>query len=464
MDIGHHAQFAEARNIDGINALHMGQLVEAGPRAIGGAGRFKGIEGGAHRAIADDVNMDLEAGSVEGGEEFLDLVMAEHEFGVAAKRVGIGFDHHAGAVFQNAIEEEFRRVNLEQVGAGIAAQIFDTAERIFGFLGGDNLGSGGDAHGQVAGAFQTAVNPGVALVHHGIDDAGYAVAVAQGLPVAHAIGVILVGWYGHEALGPVGCGFMQHACGLAVGTQNEVAVFGIGRAAHEAHRLAAFGIQAGVVSIAGHDVAGPVRNGGIEHLAVEIMIGENAGVPADAIHPGAGMGLGEVGQDFLQFGDGGDVVKGSAFAVIIAAVLQMDVGVLKAGQDEVATGIDDASSGAGKRRDLGGGADGGDAPVDDSQGSNARGERIHGADIGVGDNEFRGFQDGFSSVGQSGEGMIFAGWLASRVQQKIARKGASPVMVAWGSHGLFQTGSSASFQTSGSPGLKRQPWGPVSGA
>ena len=71
---------------------------------------------------------------------------------------------------------------------------------------------------------------------------------------------------------------------------------------------------------------------------------------------------------------------------------------------------------------------------------------------------------GFSSFGQSGEGMIFAGAPTSCVQQKIPRNGVSPVIVAWGCHARFHTGSCASFHTRGSPGLKRQPWGPVSGA
>ena len=135
---------------------------------------------------------------------------------------------------------------------------------------------------------------------------------------------------------------MQHAGGFAIGIQNEVAVFGIRRATHKSNRLAGRGIHAGVVAIAGHDVTGPVRNGCIKHIAIEIMVGENAGVPADAVHPGASMGFGEVGQNFLQFGDGRDVVKGSAFAVIVAAVLQMDVGVLKARQHKTATGINHA--------------------------------------------------------------------------------------------------------------------------
>jgi hypothetical protein len=237
-------------------------------------------------------------------------------------------------------------MNLEQIGTGVAAHILESAERVFGFLGGDNFGGGGDAHGEGPCPLEAAVDPGVALIHRGIDDASYAVAVAQGLAIAHAVGEILVGRHGHEALGPVGGVFMQHAGGLAIGIQNKVAIFRIGRAAHQAHRFATLGIQAGVMAIAGHDVAGPVGHGGVENMTVEILVVENSRKPTNAIHPGARMGCRKVGHGLLHLGDGRNGVKFSALAMIVAAVLQMDVGVLKAGQDEAAAGIDDAGQGA----------------------------------------------------------------------------------------------------------------------
>ena len=110
-------------------------------------------------------------------------------------------------------------------------------------------------------------------------------AIAQALREAHAIGVIFVGWNGHTTLGPVGRVFMQHAGGFALGIQNEMAVFRIRRAAHEANHLTGLGIHAGIVAIAGDDIAGPVGNGLIKHMAVEIVVGEYSGVPAHAVHP-----------------------------------------------------------------------------------------------------------------------------------------------------------------------------------
>ena len=143
----------------------MGELMEAGPRAIGVPRRFKGIQGGTHGTIADHVNMNLEARGIEGGEQFLDLIVAEHQLRVAAEGIGIGFEHHACAVFENAIEKEFRRVNLEHAGIVVAAQVFETAQGILGLLSGIDSGGCGNTHRQVTGTLQTAVNPGVAFIH-----------------------------------------------------------------------------------------------------------------------------------------------------------------------------------------------------------------------------------------------------------------------------------------------------------
>ena len=68
LDIGNHAQLTETGNIGGVNALDMGQLMEAGPRTIGIACGLKRIQSGTHGAVADHVSMDLEARGIEGGE------------------------------------------------------------------------------------------------------------------------------------------------------------------------------------------------------------------------------------------------------------------------------------------------------------------------------------------------------------------------------------------------------------
>ena len=68
-------------------------------------------------------------------------------------------------------------------------------------------------------AVPAAVNAGMALIYGSINHAGNAMAIAQALREAHAIGVIFVGWYGHAVLGPVCCVFMEHAGGFAAASR-----------------------------------------------------------------------------------------------------------------------------------------------------------------------------------------------------------------------------------------------------
>ena len=65
---------ADARHIVRMRELHMREAVAGGGDAIGGARRFNRIHRRAHRAIADGMNMQIEAGGVEAPREFQDHV------------------------------------------------------------------------------------------------------------------------------------------------------------------------------------------------------------------------------------------------------------------------------------------------------------------------------------------------------------------------------------------------------
>ena len=167
-------------------------------------------------------------------------------------------------------------------------------------------------------------------------------AIAKRLRIAHAIGVVFVGWNRHTTFGPVCGAFVQHAGGFALDVEHEVAIFGIRSATHQAQNFAGLGIQAGIVAITGDDIAGPVGDGCIKHMAIEIMIGEYSGVPADTVYPRALAGLCKTAQGLLQFSNGGHFIERRALAVVIAAILQMNVSVLKAWQYQAPAGINNA--------------------------------------------------------------------------------------------------------------------------
>ena len=73
-----------------------------------------------------------------------------------------------------------------------------------------------------------------------------------------------------------------------------------------------------------------------------------------------------------------------------AAVEEMHVRVVEAGEHEVLAGVDHARVGAAPLVNVGGGADGDDAVADHRQGFGARARFVHGVELAVGDDEVGG--------------------------------------------------------------------------
>lgn len=115
LDVGHHVQFRKARNILRPHQLHMGQLMQAWPVAIDVARRFEAIERSADCLVADHVAMDLEAGRIEGNEQFAQMVLAEHHRRIAARFILVAIDHRRRAVLQHAIKEELGGMHLQHL-------------------------------------------------------------------------------------------------------------------------------------------------------------------------------------------------------------------------------------------------------------------------------------------------------------------------------------------------------------
>src|SRR5262245_50928285 len=81
----------------------------------------------------------------------------------------------------------------------------------------------------------------------------------------------------------------------------------------------------------------------------------------------------------------------------LACILQMDMGVLEAGQNQAATGINNPSGFAGKCPDLGCRSQCHDPAVTRSEARNFGHQRIHGPDIAVDENEIRRHSCSYSS-------------------------------------------------------------------
>ena len=142
------------------------------------------------------------------------------------------------------------------------------------------------------------------------------------------------------------------------------------------------------------------------------------------------MSFGKTAQGLLQFGNCGYFIERRALAVVLAAILQMNVSILKTRQYQAPAGINNARGFSSEGADFSYGAQSRNPAIRDGQSRGAWCQGIHRADVGIDDDKFRCNQDAFSKFGQSGEGITFAGRATSFVQQKMARKGVSPIMVA----------------------------------
>ena len=330
------------------------------------------------------MDVKLEPRRVEHPEQLGQLVQVEHDRGIAAGGVGIVLEHRRGAVLQHAVEEELRRVDPDIGAAVVAAQRLDPAERVGHRLLREDLGGGGDPQGEIAGPVETAIDLHVALFDQGVEHAGDAVAIAQRLAEPHAVGVALERRLRQPLEDPADGVLVGEPGGYALTIAHELAVAGIGDAGVEADRLAPLGVERGIVAVGGEDEAGPVGHRLVQHLAGQVVRAEDAGIPADAVDPElVGLARRVVAHDPLQLGDRARRFQVGAGGELGAAVLQVDMGVLEPRQDQPAAGVDLAGAPVGERPDLGVLAERQDAAAAGGQRPRPRSRRIHGADVGV---------------------------------------------------------------------------------
>lgn len=67
LQVGDGAKLRETGDIGRIDALDMGDLMQARPQAVGLLRSLQPVERSANGTVADGVNMDLETRGIEGG-------------------------------------------------------------------------------------------------------------------------------------------------------------------------------------------------------------------------------------------------------------------------------------------------------------------------------------------------------------------------------------------------------------
>ena len=106
---------AEARNVGGVDQLHMLHPVAGVAAAIGAERRLITVEHDPHRAIADGMDGDLQAAPVSLDGDLGEAGGFEQRLAAPAGTICIVIDQHGGAGFDDAIDEELDEAGAQHV-------------------------------------------------------------------------------------------------------------------------------------------------------------------------------------------------------------------------------------------------------------------------------------------------------------------------------------------------------------
>jgi hypothetical protein len=177
-----------------------------------------------------------------------------------------------------------------------------------------------------------AIDAQMAFGDERIEDAGEAVAVGESLAEAHAFSPVGIRHFRHALAHPLNGEFMQHARGLAILAAREAAIHGISHAPVEPYPFAGFRVDRRAVIVRRKEQHGAIGHHLIDHLASEVVLAKNAGIPAVAPDPVAlGFACRETAEHLLEFRDGARAGEIDIERVAGSRILQMDMSVLKAG-------------------------------------------------------------------------------------------------------------------------------------
>ncbi len=336
--------------------------------AVRGARRLDRVESLAHGAVADRVEVHLEAVGVELRHRLLEELRLDHRDAahVLLARQPVRLEHDGGVVLHHAVLHDLDGADVEPALRVFAAQALDVLD-LFEALAPLPPDRADDVQLEVARVVDAAVGLEVLLVDRGVLDAGDAVAIQHLDRVAEPRVALRVRRRRLLGVDQRVAALLEAADGLVrLRVAIDAAVGRVGRVVRDARDLDRLAVRPGRMAVAAVDEHRAVRHDGVE----ELLARECAG--AECRHrPAAARDPRVVGVRLGALLDLRDVLLGGVQRVEVAGVRlhpardRVDVHVLHARDDHAALQRDDLRLradvvlGAGVRADVD------DAPVVD---------------------------------------------------------------------------------------------------
>lgn len=112
---GHDVERREAREVLGVQAFDMDDLVAGVPGAVDGAGLLDGVQYGADATVAGGVHEALEATGVERGEQVRELLGRVEGVAPVVGAPCVGLEHGGGARLHHVVDVELERSQPQPV-------------------------------------------------------------------------------------------------------------------------------------------------------------------------------------------------------------------------------------------------------------------------------------------------------------------------------------------------------------
>ena len=319
LDVGRGAERREPGNVVGVHDLQVRQVVAAagarsargGPRTAGGSDRIQGV---AHRAVAERVEVHLESLAVERGDvagELLGIDEVQARLaGGAAVAVQVRLQHRRRVILGDAVQHHLhargtepsaRRRLPRRPGLALVQQLRQLLQAA------------------VAVPPQRADDGGVQRPRLGgtqVGDHGVCVAVAAAddrvLPAGDAEGEQVIlrgqqrpvpvfgGGYGHEPRHQAGGALLQHAHRLAALVLLDPAVGRVRSAGVDARQAQCCAVYPGPMAVSVRQEGGAVPGHRVQRLPGRDAAGERGHRPAAARYPRLVGVLARIGRDDLQ--------------------------------------------------------------------------------------------------------------------------------------------------------------------
>jgi hypothetical protein len=299
--LGRDVERREAWHVGVRDLLDVGQGVARVRVGVLGASERDGVQRLTHRPVTDRVDVDVDAGAVDGDHERVQHARVEQNRARRAGHVGVRLQVGCGARLGGAVVVDLDHAHVQKVAVEGAAQLREALDGGGDLVGVLNLMGGHHAKGEQA----PPIHVGERLESLGFEG-GHPRVVDRG--DAHAgeepIDQVVGPRGGRRVEGPerrevrhVGLGLDQPAGGRAVGVALVVVSprDGVGRGRVDAELRQRSGVDPSAVAALVDEDDGAVRDHAVEHLPAWSVGPERGLVEAEAEHEGAVGVAGRIG-------------------------------------------------------------------------------------------------------------------------------------------------------------------------